>query len=133
MRRENSFTALRLAAAVQVMLSHAATRLGFDDLAAARLVTLFPGVPVFFFLSSYLVSESFARSTSLTDYARRRFRRIFPPLWGALAFSAVTLVVLYPVETWTLASWTALQATGAQAWHPEAWRGYGVGVVNGSV
>lgn len=133
MYRQNSFTALRLAAALQVLLSHAASHLDFDQVSVFKLIALFPGVPVFFFLSGYLVSDSFDRSASLADYARRRFSRIFPALWGALAFSVVTLVLLHPVQLRTLMEWTALQATGAQVWHPEAWRGYGVGVVNGSL
>ena len=133
MDRGNSFTTLRLAAAAQVMVSHAASHLGLGDQAIFRLIAHFPGVPVFFFLSGYLVSESYRRSASLADYARRRATRIFPALWGALAFSVITLVLLHPVEAWTLISWTGMQATSAQLWHPEAWRGYGVGVVNGSL
>lgn len=131
--RRNNFDLIRLVAACQVLLGHAFLHFGMGETPFAQAISYFPGVPVFFAISGYLVAQSLERSGSLTDYAAKRARRIFPPLWGALVFSAVAIMLLHPIDAGTFVLWIAAQATIGQNWHPEALRTFGVGVVNGSL
>jgi peptidoglycan/LPS O-acetylase OafA/YrhL len=132
-RPHNNFDLIRLIAAAQVMTGHLLLHFGYSHSIFFRIIDLFPGVPVFFAISGYLVSASYDRSVNIADYARRRFLRIFPALWGALVFSAVSVALLHPIEAETFIPWLAGQATFLQDWHPDALRSYGVGVVNGSL
>lgn len=131
-RQSNNFDLIRLAAAMQVLLGHAFQYLGFDQTRGlCWLIELFPGVPIFFVISGYLIAQSYDRSASVSDFALRRFTRIYPAMWGALGFSAVIVALLHPVSAVTFATWLLAQATIAQNWHPDALRNFGVGVVNG--
>ena len=53
--RPNNFDLIRLAAALQVVLLHSIENLGLRLPAAMVPLTWFPGVPVFFVLSGYLI------------------------------------------------------------------------------
>ena len=94
--RENSLDAIRLIAASQVAILHTcefmlegkATGIFFD------LLRLFPGVPIFFFVSGYLISKSYECSPSLTKYAKNRFLRLYPAL---IICVAVNLVMVFSV------------------------------------
>jgi peptidoglycan/LPS O-acetylase OafA/YrhL len=59
---------------------------------------LWVGVPMFFVISGYCIfatlEKSAARGDSLGKYFFRRFRRIFPPYWAALAISILAIVGL---------------------------------------
>lgn len=46
------------------------------------------GVPVFFVISGYCISAAIERADGFGSYMRRRFRRIYPPYWVALAVAA---------------------------------------------
>jgi peptidoglycan/LPS O-acetylase OafA/YrhL len=85
---ENNFDLVRLLAALQVFLIHSNDHLG---IAVPSLITFFPGVPIFFMVSGFLVTASLARSSSVGDYIRKRALRIFPALW---TMTLVTLVLL---------------------------------------
>jgi peptidoglycan/LPS O-acetylase OafA/YrhL len=78
----NNFDLIRLAAALQVAYMHGAWHFGTleSDRPLSSLAYLFPGVPVFFFISGFLISQSFERNPSLGDYARNRVLRIYPAL-----------------------------------------------------
>src|SRR3954471_5017382 len=87
----NNFDLLRLLAATQVIVDHyfqhlklPISRLGLD------VIYLFPGVPVFFIISGYLISASYERNNSIKNYARNRALRIYPGLWACIL---VTLVI----------------------------------------
>jgi peptidoglycan/LPS O-acetylase OafA/YrhL len=88
--RRNNFDLLRLAAALQVVHAHASEHLHIAYGAAGRIVNdvllLFPGVPVFFVISGFLISMSYERSDDIAGYARNRVLRIFP-LVGLLAYA----------------------------------------------
>jgi peptidoglycan/LPS O-acetylase OafA/YrhL len=53
------------------------------------LVRLWVGVPLFFVISGYCIAASAvagaARGQPVSEYFRRRLRRIYPPYWGVLA------------------------------------------------
>jgi peptidoglycan/LPS O-acetylase OafA/YrhL len=71
----NNFDLIRILAASQVLLVHQfnSFKVNMGDL---TFVTLFPGVPIFFFISGYLVAISYERSVQsggIVDYASKGF------------------------------------------------------------
>ena len=101
--RDNNVGTLQFLAALLVIYSHAfpiaqnsnageiMLRFTRDQLSCGTTAVF-----VFFLLSGYLVSASFARSGSLCDYLKKRVLRLFPALLLVLLFSAF---VLGPVFT----------------------------------
>ncbi|MEE2691466.1 MAG: acyltransferase [Pseudomonadota bacterium] len=86
----NNFNLLRLLAASQVFYVHAGYWLKLPDLGdlpgvgsnMTRFVVAFPGVPIFFVISGFLITQSyFNGSGGLIGYFKRRALRIFPALW----------------------------------------------------
>lgn len=140
--RHNNFDLLRLIAALQVVYIHAIRHLGISFGPAGQffneVVALFPGVPIFFVISGFLISRSYENASSASSYARNRFLRVFPGLWAAFAVSLV-LLLAFEALTWSFVSspqffaWVGAQLTVAQFFNPDALRGFGVGVLNGSL
>lgn len=88
----NRFDLLRLAAALAVFAAHG------DFLYRLHLPVPFPGhslgslaVYVFFFISGYLVCESWMRAPMWRAFWLKRLMRIFPGLAAAVAFSVFVL------------------------------------------
>lgn len=114
------------------MATHVIPNFGYSvNEGAGLIIALFPGVPIFFAISGYLIAESYHRSERLQSFALKRFKRIFPPMWGALAITALSIAILHPIDLRTFLLWLGAQATIGQNWHPDSLRSYGVGVVNG--
>ena len=91
MTSENNFNLLRLLAALQVLIVHQfnSFEVKHDFLS---IITLFPGVPIFFFISGYLVAQSYERSvkgSGIIDYIIKRSLRIFPALWLSIFFGVM--------------------------------------------
>lgn len=88
----NNFDLLRLLAAAQVVAMHASEWLRLP--APPDILTLFPGVPVFFVISGFLITGSYiGRRQSLHDYARNRILRVYPGMTINLALIFVLMVV----------------------------------------
>ena len=141
MDRKNNFDLLRLFAASQVVWFHAINNLELRDPlpAVSSALHLFPGVPIFFVISGYLISMSYERSRSLGEYALNRFLRIYPAL---VVCFACTLVMLTAAGVWhridvspaKLLQWVAMQLTIGQFYSPHVVnQAYGVGHTNGSL
>lgn len=131
-RHSNNFDLLRILAAAEVFGMHACEhlKLAFPTTVLGTL----PGVPIFFVISGFLVSESYERS-SLAGYAVKRALRIFPGLWVCFAVSlgiagAFGFVSIHAAHFWP---WVAGQVTFAPFYNPTWLRGFGVGVLNGSL
>ncbi len=129
----NNFDLIRLFAAIQVAVFHCYHR--YDIAIPAAMVPFgwFPGVPIFFVISGYLISASFERSTSLRTYARNRAMRIFPALWGVLALTVLAMVAFgdfsfAPRDI----GWLLLQMIGL-IFTPQFLVGFGDGTYNGSL
>lgn len=134
----NNFDLIRLVAAAQVMVFHAIEHLEVHAGYFREVIAYLPGVPAFFLVSGFLISASWERNSDLRTYFVNRGLRIFPALWGLLAFTLVTLFIFYDrdllVENGArLMLWAVCQATIFQDWNPDFLRGYGVGSVNGSL
>ena len=136
--QQNNFDLIRLLAALQVAVQHSHMHL-FVPLAPllAGLVNLFPGVPIFFFVSGLLISRSYERSGGLGRFAINRGLRIYPALWVCTAVSIIAVFLVgYRSAGLTFAefaTWTCAQTTFVQFYNPEFMRGFGVGVLNGSL
>ena len=139
----NNFDLIRLAAASQVALGHAISHL-YPHGEWLRVLSYFPGVPVFFFVSGYLIYGSFnnienrTRTNRLTIFFTNRVLRLYPAL--ILCFF-LTLLAIYlsgylrTVQFTHLqfATWIATALTFFQFYNPDFLRGYATGVANGSL
>lgn len=129
----NNFDLLRILAATQVLLSHGTHHLGIVRPSWWSLVEAFPGVPVFFALSGFLISASYERTRDPGSYARNRVLRIFPGLWCCVL---LTLPVAWVFGTdfahpQTL-TWLLSQLVGL-IYTPDFMQGFGFGSYNGSL
>jgi len=77
---ENSFNAVRLLAALQVAYVHAIAWLKITPPWGYDWIIQFPGVPIFFAVSGYLVFDSLLRLQSIKKFAAHRATRIYPAL-----------------------------------------------------
>jgi peptidoglycan/LPS O-acetylase OafA/YrhL len=134
--RHNNFDLVRLLAAYQVVAMHAGEHLRFH---VPEVLTFFPGVPIFFIVSGFLVTASLAHCGSLWEYARNRALRIYPALW---VMTGVTLVVLVAAGQLTsetprlrLLAYILGQCTVFQLVEGGLgmFRGFGTGGVNGAL
>lgn len=140
-RNLNNFDLIRLLAAGQVVIHHATTHLGlrlpFHEI-TAPILDAFPGVPIFFVISGFLITQSYVRSKSLSDYARNRFLRLFPALWLCFAVSVALIAAsgyfaANPPPPRGFLAWAIAQLSFVQFYNPAFMRDWGVGVVNGSL
>jgi peptidoglycan/LPS O-acetylase OafA/YrhL len=107
----NNFHLIRLLAASQVMLIHASihAHLGNLPMWMIPIVDSFPGVPIFFVVSGFLVTRSFFEGEGGTfGFFMRRALRIYPGLWthyiivmAAFAVTgALTVKILFSLDLW---------------------------------
>lgn len=135
-KREDCLNTIRLIAALQVVYVHCLYLLHLDiPIAFTKVFSFFAGVPIFFTLSGFLIWWSIGRSKSFGEYCRKRFWRIYPELWAAVAVEICFLLIFYRhAINWTqLAAFTFGQSTIFQFWTPEFLRGYGCGCPNGAL
>ncbi|QNI75251.1 acyltransferase family protein [Synechococcus sp. MVIR-18-1] len=138
--RNNLFDLVRLYAALQVLLHHGASHLDYPlpDLVGALFS--FPGVPIFFALSGFLVSISWINNSTSHEgwksYAVSRSLRIFPALWCAAIFGWL-ICLLFGKASFALSplgfAWLLGQGSFVTFFNPDQLRDFGVGVMNGSL
>ena len=136
----NNFDLIRLAAALQVAYIHCAAQ--FDTIISDRplstLVLRFPGVPVFFFISGFLISKSFETNSNWREYAWNRALRIYPALMVCFAMSltATWLCGFFTgrdVPHGEFIAWVAGQLTIGQFYNPAFISQPPIWALNGSV
>ncbi|MCR5600131.1 MAG: acyltransferase [Ruminococcus sp.] len=131
--RDNCLSLVKLIAALQVMLGHLQLHLQLPKI-PRYLISYFNGVPIFFVISGFLISFSVKTSASYKEYLKKRFWRIYPELWLAVAFEIISIVIFYrSFNAKHLAVFTFTQATFFQFWTPNSLRGYGCGTPNGAL
>lgn len=133
----NNFDLIRLLAAAQVMLKHALVHLGYEG-PWTELLGLFPGVPIFFFISGFLIFQSFHNSKSARQFAVNRLLRIYPALIVCFIVALGLVLATGYLSASRLAQpdfagWAIAQLTLFQFYNWEALRGFGVGALNGSL
>ncbi len=93
-KAQNNFDLIRLFAATQVAISHITSHLGIKN-QFLSLLDLFPGIPIFFFISGYLICGSYEQSMRSTNtnvnFFIKRFLRFYPALWLCFAISAFSV------------------------------------------
>jgi peptidoglycan/LPS O-acetylase OafA/YrhL len=139
--RVNNFDLIRLLAALQVAIVHMINCLkpsGPNVEIFAFGFQLFPGVPVFFLISGFLISKSLEQSASLKEYYRNRCLRIFPALWicllvtvGVILACGVRAIGVASTTEWLI--WWADQMTAIESYYPAFLKSIGTGQINGSL
>lgn len=135
----NNFNLLRLFAALQVVYIHTIEHFKVDNeyiILFSHLLSYFPGVPIFFLISGYLISMSYDKNSNIKEYAKNRILRIYPALY--LNFFVGIGILWYfgqfiDVSIVNIISWSIAQLTFFQFYNPEFIRDFGVGVINGSL
>ena len=136
---KNALSLFKLVAALQVMYGHITTHLTIPTNAYIdQVLGVFQGVPIFFTLSGFLIWLSIDRTAQAKKgykyYLKKRFWRIYPELWVAVAVEIIVMCLLY--RGWNVrdtALFTIAQATIFQFWTPDSLRGYGCGTPNGAL
>ena len=138
----NNFDLIRLFAAAQVAHFHIFYIMGVSvsdlHMKITGFLGLFPGVPVFFFISGFFISKSWERHPNLRHYAMNRLLRIYPGLISAVMLSFIFIhasgyVTSINPSLADLIKLFLAKATLLQFYNPDFMRGYGDGVMNGSL
>jgi peptidoglycan/LPS O-acetylase OafA/YrhL len=131
--KTNNFDLLRILAALQVVLVHAVDHLRIPRPPLWSLVQAFPGVPIFFAISGFLISASFERSPRLKSYARNRILRIYPGLW-CVVLVTVVVASLFGFDFRSLRAlfWLICQLVGL-IFTPQFLKNFGFGSYNGAL
>ena len=140
--RENNFDAVRLFAAMQVMVCHGINHLQITSLSGVvDVFSFFPGVIMFFVISGFLITSSLLRNIKRKggiQYIRNRCLRIFPALWVSFILLLLLMLILgvigvdnlFDARFW---AWIIGQITLFQYYTPDCLRDFGVGTPNGSL
>jgi peptidoglycan/LPS O-acetylase OafA/YrhL len=129
----NNFDLLRILAATQVLFFHSAQDLQIETPSWASPFLYFPGVPIFFVISGYLVSASYERSDDLWSYLKKRVLRIFPGLWACLALTVIVASAFgFNVLQISGLVWFVAQVAGV-IYTPRVLADFGAGSYNGSL
>lgn len=142
--RLNNFDIIRLLAALQVVVFHSYEHLSINSTTVNFFIKYFfnflPGVPIFFFISGFLIYASFDRhSERIVSYFKNRVLRIFPGLWFCFLLTILLLIIDYPnsfsdfLNENNLFEWTVAQISLLQFYTPDFLRYWGVGTPNGSL
>lgn len=137
---DNNFNLVRLIAAIQVAYHHSFSHLKieYDDWGITQLSLFFPGVPIFFFISGFLISKSYINNPNISEYATHRVLRIYPAL---IACTFLSVLIVYisgyfsniNIDPVQLIAWIGSQISFLQFYNPDFMRGFGTGVLNGSL
>ena len=138
--RVNNFDLIRLVAALQVVFMHSFFHLKINNELLKnffeKFVQYFPGVPIFFTVSGFLIFWAFDRNPNLNKYITNRILRLYPALYICLL---ITIILLFLFSTKSLINqtsfyiWLAAQMSFFQFYTPEILRFWGVGTPNGSL
>jgi peptidoglycan/LPS O-acetylase OafA/YrhL len=135
--RNNNFDIIRLLTAAQVMWWHGASQLEIMTQLLPYIYYLhqFPGVPIFFAISGFLISYSLERSNfNIRKYIKNRSLRIYPALW-LCTFFTLALLIIFSVNfsIKDILIWLVAQLTFFQFFAGESLKSWGVGHPNGSL
>lgn len=135
----NNFDLIRLFAATQVAIGHIVYHLNVQ-VSGVALLQYFPGVPIFFFISGFLIYQSFAniKYERFRIFFVNRFLRMYPALLFCFLISILALFLSGYLESQDyelgdLLIWSAAQISFLQSYDPDFLREFGVGVLNGSL
>lgn len=137
--KENNFDLIRLIASIQVAVTHLANYSGVESRFISYL-GYFPGVPVFFFISGFLIYQSFTSTirTQRHYFAFNRVLRLYPGLFVCTLLTAVSIEMAgYHIFERQyiddLARLIIAHGSIFQFYNPGFLREYGSGAINGSL
>lgn len=138
----NNLDIIRLFAALQVVFRHVFYKHDFGNIffnSIKEVILAFPGVPIFFMISGFLIYWSFERNAhDIKKYFKNRFLRIYPALWLCLAIT-ITVVLFFDQNRviWanfkTFLIWVLGQMSIIQFWTPNFLKFFGEGSPNASL
>lgn len=136
--RVNNFDLIRLLAALEVAIHHTLHYFELEDHWLYHRTSWLPGVPIFFFVSGFLISKSYESNSRIAEYARNRALRIYPALvvCTLLSLASVFATGYLASQAWSLphlTAWILGQITVFQFYPPNFMRGFGSGTLNGSL
>ena len=142
--RPNNFDLLRLFAATQVVFDHSGMHLHTSEVNPFWkwlnwFLEIFPGVPIFFVMSGFLISASLARNPhNLKQYYSNRALRLLPGLIAVFLLAVILMTAQGVINGSTLTApsfyaWVAAQLTILQAYSPAMFDHYGTGHTNGAL
>jgi peptidoglycan/LPS O-acetylase OafA/YrhL len=138
--RKNNLDIIRLFAASQVAILHLNGHLKINSPGIfwdtfLECIRPFPGVPIFFAISGFLIFASYDNNQSNKKYFINRFLRIYPLIYVITFITTVLLIVFAPplLPVKALIVWFAGQVSLFQYYTPEALRYFGVGTPNGAL
>lgn len=134
---QNNLGLVRLAAAIQVALSHIFGVYGINHW-SITVLEMIPGVPIFFLISGILIAKSYETSSSVINFYYKRVRRILPGLYiqtivalSLLAISGYLATTNYDLGEFYI--FLIAQFSFFQFYTPAFLKSYGVGSFNGIV
>jgi peptidoglycan/LPS O-acetylase OafA/YrhL len=137
--QQNNLNLIRLLASMQVAVGHIFGAYGYQDYWFLQILGAFPGVPVFFCISGFLIAKSY-ENTNLADqnitFYKKRLYRVFPGLFIATSVSIFLLIISGYLSSVSYSSislfiWLICQYSIFQFYTPYFLRDYGVGSFNG--
>lgn len=142
--RENNFNLIRIIAALQVVFTHTLLHLDIRgnwlEYIGEKFILYFPGVPIFFTVSGFLIYWSYENAKGNNKkYFINRFLRLYPALWICLLVLIGLIINDYPGSALSLITskmfllWIFLQASFFQFYTPDLLRFWGVHTPNGSL
>jgi peptidoglycan/LPS O-acetylase OafA/YrhL len=140
--KNNNFNILRLFAAIQVFFTHAIQHLEIKNIYINfiyyKFFYFFPGVPIFFTISGFLIYASYDRNKdNIRTFFKNRFLRIYPALYFCFILTILFLLFAglesYQIFTLEFFSFVITQLTFFQFYTPSILRFWGVGTPNGSL
>ena len=129
----NNFNLLRLIAAFQVMFVHANGYLANkSDLSwYVTKILNFSGVTVFFLISGFLISMSYARNQDLRTYIKNRILRIYPGLYINILIGIAVLYAFIDLNfDFVFFKWLLTQISFLQFYNLDASKAFGTGDIN---
>jgi peptidoglycan/LPS O-acetylase OafA/YrhL len=130
----NNFDLLRILAATQVVIFHSVMYLHLTKPTGYNFFLFFPGVPMFFAMSGYLISASYERNTDLKNYFKNRIFRIYPALWFCILLTIITAIIFGGINFFNASAplWLVSQLVGG-IYTPGFLKHYGIGAYNSSL
>lgn len=135
----NNFNLIRIIAALQVLIVHSFNHFEIDNV-FIRALKCFPGVPLFFFISGYLIGGTYIKNQQkgLKIFFRNRILRLYP---GIILCTALSLIGVYLTGYFNTVLinfkdfliWLAAQISVFQFYNAEFFRDFGTGVINGAL